>query len=123
MPTECVNWDCRARVRRRTLTGDESDAAGVGLRDLDVGDEIRRNNDLPTPLVGQAERAVDALERCRHRRFDLFWGQRGLQHDLARRVQHADLDLHPTTSSWALDGNIFHASRGHAPIWRPVAAP
>jgi hypothetical protein len=76
------------------LTRYEADPALVGLRDVDVGDEIGGDDHLAAAVVGEDELPVHALESRGHQRLDLVGGLRTVQRDLARRVQHADLDLH-----------------------------
>ena len=49
---------------------------------------------LAAALVGQRQRALARGQRRRDQLLDLGGGLRALEHDLARRVQHADLDLH-----------------------------
>src|SRR5665811_1736047 len=71
----------------------EPDGALLGRADVDVADRGHRDDHAPPRSLGEVEHATVGQRRG-DQSFDLIRGLFGLQHDLARDVLHADLDLH-----------------------------
>src|SRR5437763_282459 len=63
---------CYAALRGGRSGGREADPPGVGLRDVDIGDQIRRHDYRAAPVVGELELPVDALQRAGDKLLDLF---------------------------------------------------
>src|SRR4051794_5241521 len=80
----------------RSGAGDETHAALVGLRDLDVGDPVDRDDDTTTPLVDQGQQAVlgRAGHGCGDIRSDLVRGLGTVDDQLPGGVLNTDLDFH-----------------------------
>src|SRR3954454_16533974 len=108
---------CRGSPTRRIGSGAETDLADRAGGDLDVRQLLHRYDDPAALRVGQGEDAALA-ERRADLLLDVTGLERGVQGELAVRVDDADLDLHAEDLLWLFAGCAGCGPTGVRPVRR-----